>query len=82
MIKDDCIIICYPAGSGGSFLQSSMRSILKKEEFKISLNLGHCHESKFSSENFVSGDSIESFDAELSNIKALIFSQQEVYAHH
>jgi hypothetical protein len=82
MIQDDCIIICYPAGSGGSFLQASLRSIVKNAAFNLDPTLGHCHLSKYSTANFISGDSINSFNSELLTIKSREFVTGEIYANH
>jgi hypothetical protein len=84
MIQDDCIVICYPAGSGGSFLYSAINHITKNLSLKISQTLGHCHENKlkFFPKNFISGDSLTSFEEELTCIKNLQLSLSEVYSNH
>jgi hypothetical protein len=82
MIYNDCIVICYPAGSGGSFMQGALRSIVKNAKFELDSNLGHCHASKYSTANFVSGDSLQSFNAELLCIESRDFDSGEVYANH
>jgi hypothetical protein len=84
MIQDDCIVICYPAGSGGSFLHGAINHITKNSSLKIDQTLGHCHENKhkFSVENFISGDSLNSFEEELVCIKNLQLSLSTVHTNH
>lgn len=82
MIQNDCIVICYPSGAGGSFLQGALNSALNRSKLIINQDLGHCHASKFSTKNFVSGDSLDSFEKELISIKTLKLSLAEVHAHH
>ncbi len=82
MIQHDCIIICYPGGAGGSFLQGAINSSLDRSSLIINQNLGHCHANKISTANFVSGDSLASFEQELMSIKTLTLSLSQVLAHH
>jgi hypothetical protein len=82
MIQDDCIVICYPAGSGGSFLEGAINSVTKNSNLIISQTLGHCHESKNFVKNFVSGDSLTSFEEELTSIKNSQLTLSTVRANH
>lgn len=82
MIQNDCIIICYPGGTGGSFLQGALNSALNRSNLIINQNLGHCHATKISTKNFVSGDSLNSFEQELISIRTSKLSLAEVHAHH
>jgi hypothetical protein len=82
MIQDDCIVICYPAGGGGSFLEGAINSITKNSNLTISQKLGHCHESKIFVKNFVSGDSLTSFEEELTSIRNLQLTLSTVRAYH
>jgi hypothetical protein len=82
MIQNDCIVICYPAGSGGSFLEGAIGSVTKNSNLIISQTLGHCHESKIFVKNFVSGDSLTSFEEELTSIKNLQLALSTVCAYH
>ena len=83
MINGELIIIAYPGGAGGSFLSVAMRSaVYNNIEVIIDPALGHCHKFSAGSTPFVSGNSIESFKAEIASIENLNFSKNQLHQGH
>lgn len=76
-------IVCYPGGAGGSFVSSALQSVLFGSNFCIDPERGHCHNnSHVCLPNIHHGDSIKSFEQELTEIKQLRLSPSSVYSCH
>jgi len=80
----DCnrYIICYPGGSGGSFVAAALNKVLNNTEFQIDQELGHCHQTIGNMPNFFHGDTIQSLTAELDNIQSFNFKSKNVILGH
>lgn len=68
-------VICYPGGSGGSFLAAALDHAINNAVFNINLPLGHCHNNANRLNNiwFQHGESTESARQELDVIESLTF---------
>jgi hypothetical protein len=63
------VVICYPAGAGGSMLGSALQSVLTGRDFKIS-NTGNCHNNAVVSiPNYIPSSDYQGICNELSVLK-------------
>jgi hypothetical protein len=83
-ILNNVIIICYPGGTGGSFLASNLNSTLWDKEFKVNLSNGNCHQNINGGwfKNFEHGPTRQSLDEELRAITANIFVPSGIWPGH
>ena len=75
-------VICYPGGSGGSFVASALNSVKNNTTFKIDQQLGHCHNNNNPIPNFYHGDTISSCREELSVIESFDFVKNSISHGH
>jgi hypothetical protein len=80
----DCnrYVICYPGGSGGSFVAAALSSIKHKKKFNVDQLLGHCHGQSNLISNFFHGDTNRSFQEELTVIQSLNFIKNDILNGH
>jgi hypothetical protein len=75
MTTNNRYVICYPGGSGGTFLASALIAAANYADFFVNTELGHCHDHIFRKycRNFNHGSTIASFKEELDIIDSMTF---------
>jgi len=81
--NDPLLIVCYPGGSGGSFLSTALHSVYHDLPFFVDPDLGHCHHSSHARfPNIFHGPTIQSLQQEIDNIQKVDFSCASLYSGH
>jgi len=84
MIETPQYVICYPGGSGGSFIAAALDSVVNGRSFILDEITGHCHNNVVKKNHiwFDHGSSSESFKQELAAIDSLKFTNGTIFEGH
>lgn len=84
MTQNNWYVICYPGGSGGSFLTAALNAAVNNKDFFVDEKLGHCHKNVHSLNHsgFEHGPSIYSFRQELNKIESLLLDTSIFSGHY
>ena len=76
------VVICYPAGAGGSMLGSALKSVLTGHDFKIS-NTGNCHNNTLNTiPNYIPSSDYQGICNELNVLKLVNLDNSLITTGH
>lgn len=83
MIDRSTVFVCYPGGSGGSFIAAALHAMRHNKNIDLEKN-GSCHFflNRAKIKNFVHDDTIESLQEELLSIQSIPLSGCQIFEGH